>query len=233
MKRLIALLVASLCMLCAASAFADGEIEAQQETAAVIELYGENEYFYVAFIKNVSGDPVLVRDASLALYNADGEELARTEYYREMGSYYLDPGEETVIMFELPLDGLDPKGIAEKKVTYTTEKNAPYGKDTAYPVASAEYIKNTSDNVFAGDVMTAMVTNEQKEEASGIGVCMVLVDKDEYPLLVRTVDMYNVFLQPGSTVRLEEDAEREVVDYFVSQGKEPAGIKCYGFQQAR
>lgn len=225
MKKLITVVLVVCLGLFIVSGALAADIEPLKETTYAVESYDGYEYYYVAFVKNVTDEAVNVRDATMTLFDAEGNEIGKANYLSDIGSTYLDPEEITAVMFRIDID--DPSKIADKKILYNTEKNASYGKDSTFEVASSEYMK--VDSKYEDDGMHALITNTEEKDIKNLSVALVLVDKDGNPLYMRSSTTFDIALLPGSSIRFEERADRDIVDVLTANGMEPVGVEAMAY----
>ena len=227
MKKCLALIMAMILAL-AASACAEGVLTVAKESFHVISSSSSFTGYLFVKVENTGDAPIKIDQASLEIYDAEGNSLASTTSLWRFAEY-LQPGEYTYGYFNPRIEGIE---TADEVASYAVNIT---GKELANRYTFRLPVETTLElGVVEGsmnrDYITTTLTNDADQTVYDIVVMRVLLDDAGNILYLDSDNMYSYKgLTPGSSIVVRRTLATNFKDYFEEKGIVPTQVDTIGY----
>lgn len=231
MKRFFALGLVLVVLSAALPALAAGKLTSTQENLYIIPYYGTSVYcdFY-ATLTNDGDKPVEFSTGLLELYDADGNTVTSTDVYY-CYPMVLAPGENGYLVSVQYTDIPGNVTVSDHMLSVTGKGKVSQTIDRLEASAIEE---TQSDGYYTYNYLTATITNTTDADINSLEVVCALKDGEGNLLYVINSywNGYNVYLVPGSSIRLQMQMDSSVRDYLTNANLVPATVDCIAYHSA-
>ena len=212
----------------------------ESEAAAVLNTLEENFYVrstyfgpeavYIAKVQNTSEESVNINDGTLILKDAEGNEIARREWFGACGSRYLEPNEITVVSFIQDLE--EGQTVADYEVNIKAEHNDYSTPDIICEVSDIQ-LRSKEGYSSTNYYTAATLTNAGEEVLTDVSVLFVLKDSEGKMIYVGTRDLGMFELGANSSITFVDDVGSSAVEYCEANGLTPGEVEAFAWQEIR
>ena len=229
MKKTLALVLALVLVLCAAPAFAAGRLNVEQENFIITNGYSMYGYVY-GKVANVGDKPMEVSSGIMEIFDAEGDVITSEDY---MNAYakYLQPGEYTYVRLYEKIEDVEESDVDDYLLTVTGKSSNDY-VSVRLPVVT-EWAPNTKSGYSTYDYMYATVTNDTDSTIYDVNVVFALLDEEGNILYIDSGSVYNVGLEPGSTITFREYVDSSFKEVYEKNEVVPATVDAIAFVNVR
>lgn len=191
--------------------------------------YSKNKALYYAVLQNNSEVKLFIANGSMTLLDAAGAEIAAAKFPYPAGSKYLEPGETTLMGFEVEV----PEGVevASHQVNIPAEQPTKWADpDIALEVTGVEMAMN-GDGAFNENGAWVTVTNTQSEPISGIRMIVAFEDEEGTPWSLQTFNIYADKLGAGSSYSFWVEENKDLKEYCETNGITLTKAEAYAWKE--
>jgi len=201
-----------------------------RENLNVIDSYGSLQAVYIAEVQNDTDAPVFITGGQMTLVDPEGKDLENTEWMYNTGSTYLEPGEKSIVSFNIypEMEG----EIAGCRVEIQSGEDQYNSKDVQMEVADAVFAAKDPEDSWGEDTMRVTISNPLEENLKQVSIAVVLEDSNGYLITVDAQGLYNVELTPGSSVVIVNTVYSYITDWCTANGITPAKVTAYAWYPA-
>lgn len=212
-------------------ALAAGKLVATQENLYIIPYYSTSVYcnFYAELTNN--GDkPVEFSSGLLELYDTDGNTIASTDIYY-CYPMVLQPGENGYVVSSQYTDLPENATIDDHMLSITGKGKVSQKIDR---LEASALLETQSDSYYTYHYLTATITNNTDVDLNSLEVVCALKDSEGNLLYVINSywNGYNVYIVPGSSIRLQMQMDSSVYDYLTNASIVPTATDCIAYYSA-
>ena len=196
------------------------ELTVVEDNFFIREGYDETEEgVYLAKVQNDHDAAVTLTEGTLTLLDAEGQEIARSDYFGTTGSLYLEPGEATYV--SLMAEVADGSLVKSHTVRLNTILGSGYQpKDTRLEVSAPELKANRIGDYTEWRVSTTF-TNTTDQPMTGINAAVAVRDSEGKLIDVVLLGLHGNELAAGSTIILVDGLDSRVANYCAGNGTTP------------
>ena len=168
----------------------------------------------LAKVENVGDKPIMVNAALLEVFDANGDPITSRDYFSK-NAEYLQPGEYTYVCMRESLDAEQVALVDDYMLTISGKTdNTEITK--RFP-CTFEY-KLVDEDWWSRHYVYTTVTNDTDEPVYNMGVVAGLYDVDGNLIDVLEDRLYNVAIEPGSSVTFRMEVNSWAINYCEVNG---------------
>ena len=214
----------------------EAELEARKaETAGYqVDILAENFYvmqeysslrgYWLAKVINMNGIPVYLKDGTLKILDAEGNQVGEATYLSTTGSRYLEPGEISFVSMRADIEGDGSNLTYDASIEVSSR---PYYTDAALPLADADFEPLDPDSISN---MQTTVTNDTDKPVP-VNAVFALEDAEGTPWLISDEKTYNMELTPGSSLILKGSVYTSFAEFIQQKGIVITTIETYAWYE--
>ena len=168
----------------------------------------------LAKVENVGDKPIMVNAALLEVFDENGDPITSRDYFSK-NAEYLQPGEYTYVYMRESLDAEQVGRVDDYMLTISGKTdNSEVTK--RFP-CTFEY-KLVEEDWWSHHYVYVTVTNDTDEPVYNMGVVAGLYDIDGNLIDVLEDNLYNVAIEPDSSVTFRMEVNSMAVNYCETNG---------------
>ena len=218
MKKILALSLALLLILCGASAFAEGKLTVTSKN--VIIYSGKDSGVFVARVENTGDAPIYYDNGKLVIFS-DTDDILDTENYvsSSPGDLLLQPGEYTYVYEFLWSSPLKNATLGDIKFSVSSDT-----RGYSYTQLPATAVIDMPGSSSYSNYVNVTFTNETNEILYGVYIVSAMMDADDNVVFVNRNSYDSLGIHPGSTVTIKMYIDSDLVNYYEANGIKPTKV---------
>lgn len=168
----------------------------------------------LAKVENVGDKPIMVNSALLEVFDVDGNPITSVDYFSKHAEY-LQPGEYTYVRIS---DTLDTDQAANADDYMLTISGKTDNDKITHRLPCVSEYKFVEEDWWAHHYIYTTVTNDTDQPIYDVAVVAAAYNSDGVLVSVEDDYMYNIAIEPGSSVTFRMEIHSAAINYCEQNG---------------